>query len=134
MNKMENKGAALMTKNDIIYNLRDLFRFYAERTFTFKMCVDTESDADYFYKANAVELAIKSLNEAHKYRWHDLRKDPNDLPEAGIRVLIFDGEFYEIWELWNLGENCIAWEDDESFDHPVGDAYAWRYIEPFEEK
>ena len=30
----------------------------------------------------ALFMAIKALEKADKYRWHDLRKNPDDLPEA----------------------------------------------------
>ena len=30
----------------------------------------------------AWNMAIKALEKADKYRWHDLRKNPDDLPEA----------------------------------------------------
>lgn len=29
----------------------------------------------------AYEIAIKALEKQEKYRWHDLRKDPDDLPD-----------------------------------------------------
>ena len=30
----------------------------------------------------AIEMAVEALEKADKYRWHDLRKNPDDLPEA----------------------------------------------------
>ena len=30
----------------------------------------------------AWHMAIKALEKADKYRWHDLRKNPDDFPEA----------------------------------------------------
>ena len=30
----------------------------------------------------AFETAIEALEKADKYKWHDLRKNPDDLPEA----------------------------------------------------
>ena len=31
---------------------------------------------------DACILAVEALKKADKYRWHDLRKNPDDLPEA----------------------------------------------------
>lgn len=30
----------------------------------------------------AIEMAVEALEKADKYRWHDLSKNPDDLPEA----------------------------------------------------
>lgn len=36
----------------------------------------------------AIEEAIEVLKRAEKYRWHDLRKDPDDLPEIEHEVVV----------------------------------------------
>lgn len=83
--------------------------------------------------------AIKMLQKAERYKWHDLRQKPDDLPEKD----------YEAVEVWLKG-NCIdiaiycktygfrAWyaahfEDctpEWETENPV---IAWRYIEVFED-
>ena len=84
-------------------------------------------------KEDACILAIKALEKADKYRWHDLRKNPDDLPEADE----FGGSDYVL-----VKTGCCEWNDMEtayyrhikkqwSIDEYV---FAWRYIEPFEEE
>ena len=81
----------------------------------------------------AIEMAVEALEKADKYRWHDLRKNPDDLPEA-------DGNSESDYVLVKTG--CFEWCDMEmayysyakkqwSIDNYV---FAWQYIEPFEEE
>ena len=82
----------------------------------------------------AWHMAIKALEKADKYRWHDLRKNPDDLPEADeygrsefVFVMTGTPEWYSCeWayyhhdkKLWSIYEQNV---------------FAWRYIEPFEEE
>ena len=82
----------------------------------------------------AIEMAVEALEKADKYRWHDLRKNPDDLP----RVVNGNGES----EYVLVKTGCFEWCDMEmayysyakrqwSIDNYV---LAWRYIEPFEEE
>lgn len=64
--------------------------------------------------------------KADRYRWHDLRKNPDDLPEIGKTVLCFClGNWYR--SIKNTG-------------YPNSTRYfnlfviAWREFEPFEEE
>lgn len=63
--------------------------------------------------------------------WHDLRKNPKDLPESGKRVLACMVEFYapRYRTVFYEGE---CW-DDGLTDYFVDEVIAWREIEPFEE-
>lgn len=74
--------------------------------------------------------------EAEKYRWHDLRKDPNDLPEKANddsksgyskEVLIISSLFNEVW----LGYMKLS--DKKWFDSVDGELLSkpvmWKYIE-----
>lgn len=36
----------------------------------------------------AVKMAVTALENQSKYRWHDLRKDPMDLPPKGKTVVV----------------------------------------------
>ena len=83
----------------------------------------------------AWHMAIKALEKADKYRWHDLRKNPDDLPEAigdgyeSEYVLVAIGTpkwHYCEWAYYH--HNKKVWST-----HEQQDGFAWRYIEPFEE-
>ena len=81
----------------------------------------------------AWDMAIEALKRADKYKWHDLRKNPDDLPEADeygrsefVFVMTGTPEWYSCeWayyhhdkKLWSIYEQNV---------------FAWRYIEPFKE-
>ena len=81
----------------------------------------------------AIEMAVDALEEADKYRWHDLRKNPDDLPEAigdgyeSEYVLVAIGTpkwYYCEWAYYNHDKK--VWST-----HEQQDGFAWRYIEPF---
>ena len=83
----------------------------------------------------AFEEAIKALEKADKYRWHDLRKNPDDLPEAigggdeseYVLVMIGTPEWYSCeWAYYS--HNAKMWSIYEQ------NVFAWRYIEPFKEE
>ena len=84
---------------------------------------------------DAIYVAIEALEKADKYRWHDLRKNPDDLPEAigdgyeSEYVLVMTGtpEWYSCeWAYYK--HNHKEWSTYEQ------NIIAWRYIEPFEEE
>lgn len=78
-----------------------------------------------------------------KYRWHDLRKNPEDLPEDIYRNVIiayedfeeksgykyYDVAFLDVDDLWYSAEISNYGYHDEGFF-----VVAWREIEPFEEE
>ncbi len=85
-----------------------------------------------------VELAIISLVKADIYRWHDLRKNPDDLPEA-------DGNSESEYVLVKVPVNagCFEWNhfglayyshNTKMWSTYGQNVFAWRYIEPFEEE
>ena len=92
---------------------------------------DDTSKVDELLQLN--KIVSKALEKADKYRWHDLRKNPDDLPEAigggyesdYVLVMIGTPEWYSCeWayyhhdkKLWSIYEQNV---------------FAWRYIEPFE--
>ena len=76
----------------------------------------------------------KALEKADKYRWHDLRKNPDDLPEA-------DGNSESEYVLamigtpeWNSWEQAYYKHDKKLWSTYDQNVFAWRYIEPFEEE
>ena len=83
----------------------------------------------------AIEMAVEALEKADKYRWHDLRKNPDDLPEAigdgyeSEYVLVMTGT-----PEWNSWEQAYYHHDKKLWSTYEQDVFAWRYIEPFEEE
>ena len=83
---------------------------------------------------DAIYVAIEALEKADKYRWHDLRKNPNDLPEADgnseseyVLVMIGTPE-------WNSWEQAYYKHDKRMWSTYDQNVFAWRYIEPFKEE
>lgn len=83
---------------------------------------------------DAIRSGIDSLEKAEKYKWHDLRKNPEDLPEDGSYILTF----HEL-----LGRQCygICEYNNKQFEDGINPSclikeslIAWQYIEPFEEE
>ena len=85
------------------------------------------------YLADAIDK-LKKYEKSDKYRWHDLRKDPKDLPDKdGIYMvcIIFHAEekavgaaFYGIMYGYKSGGDMLMPND--------GKVIAWREIERFE--
>lgn len=75
-----------------------------------------------------------------RYRWHNLRKDPNDLPEVAkdVIVVIRNGES-TLQQFGNTSYiNKLMWHFDMQMYEPEfvwrkWEVIAWREIEPFEE-
>lgn len=90
----------------------------------------------------AIEEAIDVLEKADKYRWHDLRENPNDLPEEhhnyghifSDNVLVITEEYDKpIVAYMNLTLNIWFNPIEEEYLEPgFGKVIAWKYIEPFE--
>ena len=82
----------------------------------------------------AWHMAIKALEKADKYKWHDLRKNPDDLPEADgnseseyVLVMIGTPE-------WNSWEQAYYHHGKRMWSTYEQNIFAWRYIEPFKEE
>lgn len=88
------------------------------------------------------------LEECEKYRWHDLRKDPKDLPKSEAEVSVmakmkcaWDGKFrlFEIRMTYSGKILCtgdvkgwgVSYPYD--FDFETDEVIAWKEFEPFEE-
>lgn len=74
-------------------------------------------------------IATSALEKAEIYKWHDLRKDPNDLPEFGVEVFI---------KYYNKGQDVnhygIAWicDEENNWNFPNSKnlrIIKWKYIE-----
>ena len=83
----------------------------------------------------AIEMAVDALEKADKYRWHDLRKNPDDLPEAigggyeSEYVLVMIGT-----PEWNSWEQAYYHHDKKMWSTYDQNVFAWRYVEPFKEE
>ena len=94
---------------------------------------DDISSVDELLQLN--KIVSKVLEKANKYRWHDLSKNPDDLPEA-IRdgyeseyVLVMIGT-----PEWNSWEQAYYHHGKRLWSTYEQDVFAWRYIEPFKEE
>ena len=81
------------------------------------------------------KIVIDALEKADKYRWHDLRKNPDDLPEA------IGGSYVSEYVLvmigtpeWNSWEQAYYHHGKKLWSTYEQNVFAWRYIEPFEEE
>lgn len=102
---------------------------------------DAEVDDDVYDHTDRIDeilklnkIVIKALEKADKYRWHDLRKNPDDLPEADgndesdyVLVMIGTPE-------WNSWEQAYYHHGKRLWTTYEQNVFAWRYIEPFEEE
>ena len=91
---------------------------------------------DCFVK-EAGEMAIKALEAQNKYRWHDLRKDHNDLPNDDSIEYVVCVEYRNGKRECTVG--CLDMGGDmmllPTLGNWIGYGYriiAWREIEPFE--
>ena len=86
-------------------------------------------------KEDACILAVEALEKADKYKWHDLRKNPDDLPEAigggyeSDYVLVMIGT-----PEWNSWEQAYYHHGKRLWSTYDQNVFAWRYIEPLKEE
>ena len=76
--------------------------------------------------------------EAEKYRWHDLRRDPNDLPERkdyySSFVIVATESCTDFCTIARMDFSMNEWIKIGTGDDIVGEygkVIAWRYIETF---
>lgn len=83
------------------------------------------------YILDAIRKGINALEEADKYRWHDLKKDPTDLPPIDTKETVLGkvGNSYYVMEpVDGIGPmKGIRFWEFHNYD-------AWRYLESFEVK
>lgn len=103
-----------------------------------KWCFYNSCEFGAFPSGECIAYFAKAIIEQHeRYRWHDLRKDPNDLPEDNDGTHRID---YEIVDESGNHDMCEyfgtaggqypegSWELNAYCDRQV---IAWREIEPF---
>lgn len=84
---------------------------------------------------DAIYTAIKALEKADKYRWHDLRENPDDLPEAIGGSYVSEYVFVMIGTPgWNNCEWAYYKHNHKEWSTYEQNIIAWRYIEPFKEE
>lgn len=95
-----------------------------------------EHDSDIAENVLSDVQSLIELHEIHdKYRWHDLRKNPDDLPQLLQEVLVCTKDSYGNIE-YSIGckvdqvprEGHIVVNGWSCLGIPI----AWKYIEPFE--
>ena len=127
---MTNEEALKMFKSIIIAEIDRLpYHYDAE---VGEDVYDDISKVDELLQLN--KIVSKALEKTNKYRWHDLRKNPDDLPEADgnsesdyVLVLIGTPE-------WNSWEQAYYKHDKRMWSTYDQNVFAWRYIEPFKEE
>lgn len=104
---------------------------------------------EYKFKSSELIEAKRTLVSYHdKNRWHDLRKDPDDLPtKDGYYLCTFEDSIKpEVWCYFDDAKSFGEWRTDyhyeldscpietyfEPFDEEENSVIAWRHIEPFE--
>lgn len=75
----------------------------------------------------AKEGFLAGLKAARKEMWHDLRKNPNDLPEIYMGVLNQNG-MNVVYDYTNK-----VWRGDNAIEYICDDPIAWCEIPTFEE-
>lgn len=100
----------------------------------------------------ALEEAFAALENADKYGWHDLRKNPDDLPKPGSRIEFMidivgvydDPDMREYQDVYYTGylemntrtQEMFFYNDDHNAyitdgGYPASMVLGWRYIQPF---
>lgn len=102
-----------------------------------QMCMDDPTHEDvvnYRKRYRALQIGAEAVHKQEMYKWHNLRKNPEELPKIGYTCLCFfdNGDvsavvrYYDCWVYNELrGLRQMSEED-------VDKILAWREIEPFE--
>lgn len=91
----------------------------------------------------AIEQAISALEKEERYKWHDLKNNPNDLPEVFIDYKVDDCKFSDdvlvetdkyntlMVAYINLGtgEWFNSLNEAERFYKEYGNVVKWKYID-----
>ena len=125
---MTNEEAIKMFKAIIIAEI-DRLPYHYDEEVDYYVYGDT-SKVDELLQLN--KIVSKALEKADKYKWHDLRKNPDDLPEAigdgyeSDYVLVMIGT-----PDWNDWEQAYYHHGKRLWSTYEQNVFAWRYIEPF---
>ena len=92
-----------------------------------KLIDEDEFERLEMFDENVEEAYLAGLKAARKEMWHDLRKNPNDLPEIYMGVLNQNG-MNVVYDYTNK-----VWRDDNAIEYICDDSIAWCEIPTFEE-
>lgn len=77
----------------------------------------------------ALQLAIKDLDARYFYRWHDIRKNSEDLPEIGSEI-VYMFSYTEYGQRRKKSTNTHVYTGPDFFEDYEDIRYiAWRYLE-----
>lgn len=77
-----------------------------------------------------IRMIVNSFYSPIKYRWHNLMKNPDDLPHKYKEVIVFVKERH-----FSRTYYMVSYLDNDRFLVPVGDkVLGWKHIELFDEK
>lgn len=105
--------------------------------------MDLKDELEEYKQIGAPEEVREALEKEEKYHWHDLRKNPEDLPKnlSGIYLFenkwgqVFKGTFRVVGDI-KLFETHIYSKDhggDIWLQYKTCNVVRWKEIEPFEE-
>ena len=92
-----------------------------------KLIDEDEFERLEMFDENVEEAYLAGLKAARKEMWHDLRKNPNDLPEIYMGVLNQNG-MNVVYDYTNK-----VWRNDNAIECICDDPIAWCEIPTFEE-
>ena len=92
-----------------------------------KLIDEDEFERLEMFDENVEEAYLAGLKAARKEMWHDLRKNPDDLPEIYMGVLNQNG-MNVVYDYTNK-----VWRDDNADEYICEDPIAWCEIPTFEE-
>ena len=91
-----------------------------------KLIDEDEFERLEMFDENVEEAYLAGLKAARKEMWHDLRKNPKDLPDACLNIVNQDGEKVR-YDYVNE-----VWRTDDANDYICDDTIAWCEIPTFE--
>ena len=91
-----------------------------------KLIDEDEFERLEMFDENVEEAYLAGLKAARKEMWHDLRKNPKDLPDACLNIVNQDGEKVR-YDYVNE-----VWRTDDANDYICDDIIAWCEIPTFE--
>ena len=92
-----------------------------------KLIDEDEFERLEMFDENVEEAYLAGLKAARQEMWHDLRKNPNDLPEIYMGVLNQNG-MNVVYDYTNK-----VWRNDNADEYICDDPIAWCEIPTFEE-
>lgn len=122
-----------MTNKRVDYNsLRITMEMFRNLCFNVHGLIDIVDDRNY-------KAIMQMIDDAEKYRWHDLRKNPEDLPdknyatvEVWLKGRVVDIAVYTELAGFRPWYSAVLCDAPQEWDE-TGCVFAWREIEPFEE-